>query len=250
MKLLLVCASEETLHTITGAVQPLGFDIIHYRHVLKAMDNIDEVAPAAIIISARDFPRHWKILAQFVRQQYVKENCPIVILKGEDFSAEEASKACCIGVNGLIPEDLTEENEAARLLNILNRYLKFDDNSNAVMRPVVPENRIGICITNPVNKNIITATVTAISRRGVTFKADVPGLIESLQGHPNGHHSPPELCECSLRAGDAILSPVCRLVSRESAVPETSAPEISMEFSCLSGEEQDVLDRYLENLTP
>ncbi|GHV82056.1 hypothetical protein AGMMS49991_06140 [Spirochaetia bacterium] len=253
MKLMLVCASEETLHKITGAVQPMRFEVIHYRHVLKAMDNIDEVAPSAIIVSARDFPRHWKILVQFVRQQYLKENCPIVILKGEDFSVEDASKACCIGVNGLVPEDLTEDSEAARLLNILNRYLKFDDNSNAVWDPaaalrlVGPGDRISICITDPVNKNIIPAAVTAISHSGVRFKADAPNLTGSFQKHPDGYHFPPELCECSLRAGDAILSPVCRLINGPE-VQRTAEPEISMEFSYLSGEEQGVLDRYLESL--
>ena len=67
MKLLLVLSSDETYNHISHFVKPLGFELIRYNHILKAMDNIDEIEPAAIIISARDFPRHWKIMVQFVR---------------------------------------------------------------------------------------------------------------------------------------------------------------------------------------
>ncbi|GHT78696.1 hypothetical protein FACS1894130_05750 [Spirochaetia bacterium] len=245
MKLMLICASEDTLAGVTGIVQPLGFDVIHYRHVLKGMDNIDEVAPSAIIISARDFPRHWKTLAQFVRQQYSRELCPIVVLTGEDFSVEEAAKAHCIGVNGLVSESLTEHDEAPRLQSILNRYTRdrrFDDTRADETYPVGPGSRIGICIANPVNKAIITTTVTAISRRGITFTADAGRLLDNVQEYQ-------ELSECSLRAGDAILSPIChRTRGPLTGSPVVRRPEISLEFSYLSGEEQDVLDRYLESM--
>jgi hypothetical protein len=74
-------------------VKPLGFELIRYHHVLKAMDNIDETDPSGIIISARDFPRHWKTMVQFVRSERPKDACPIIILKGENFPLEETSKA-------------------------------------------------------------------------------------------------------------------------------------------------------------
>jgi hypothetical protein len=67
MKLLLVLGSDETGNLISSYVEPLGFNLIRYRHVIKAMDNVDEIDPTGIIISARDFPRHWKVLVQIGR---------------------------------------------------------------------------------------------------------------------------------------------------------------------------------------
>ena len=49
-----------------------------------------------------------------------------------------------------------------------------------------------------------------------------------------------ELRECSYRAGDAILSPICRLTR--------TGPNISMEILFLADEEQEILDNYIEKL--
>jgi hypothetical protein len=67
MKLLLVLGSSDIYGQIADYVKDLGAEIIHYQHILKAMDNIDEIAPDGIIVSATDFPRHWKTLISFIR---------------------------------------------------------------------------------------------------------------------------------------------------------------------------------------
>ncbi|MDR1588437.1 MAG: hypothetical protein LBS57_13370, partial [Treponema sp.] len=66
MKLMAICASLESLggiaegRGIAGDNQlSIPIEIIHYSQALKAMDNIEEINPDAIIISACDFPRHW-----------------------------------------------------------------------------------------------------------------------------------------------------------------------------------------------
>ena len=41
MKLLLVLGSNDNYEMITKSLQPLGFELIRYRQVQKAMDNID-----------------------------------------------------------------------------------------------------------------------------------------------------------------------------------------------------------------
>ena len=121
MKLLLVLADDTSHKLIAHYVKPLGFELIRYVHVLKAMDNIDEVAPHAIIISARDFPRHWKIMVQFVHNQRPKNDCPIIILRGDQFSVEEASKASFLGVSGIVTERLENLAEIEQLQRILTR---------------------------------------------------------------------------------------------------------------------------------
>jgi hypothetical protein len=233
MKLLLILGSDESLDIISRNIKPLGFDLIRYHHVLKAMDNIDEIDPAGIIISARDFPRHWKILVQFVRAERSKELCPIILLIGNTFSPEEAAKAFHIGVSGVVPEDPSRSAEIDRLQSILERYLEVDDKRKARRYHTEDWTRFGFCAAKPLDKAIITGRVETISVTGLSFRADDPDLIESIPGDE-------ELSECSLRVGDSILSPICRIIRKE--------PALSLEFIFLPGEEHIRLESYLENL--
>jgi hypothetical protein len=128
MKLMTVCASLESLGKIAGDPR-LSFpvEIIHYSQALKAMDNIEEIDPGAIIISARDFPRHWKAIVQFARQDRSRKTCPIIVLHGDSFTGEDADKAYIIGVNAVAPESLPPEEKAARIRGILNRYFGAEE---------------------------------------------------------------------------------------------------------------------------
>jgi hypothetical protein len=233
MKLLLILGSDDMLNTISQSIKPLGFDLIRYRHVLKAMDNIDEVDPAAILISARDFPRHWKVLVQFVRYERPREVCPIILLKGDDFSLDEASKAFFIGVSGIVSENIKLFNEKDRLQSLLSRYIEVEDKRKAKRYHAEVWTRFGFCITNPLNRGIITGTVKTLSSTGIGFVPDDPSLVENILENE-------ELSECSLRVGDHILSPIARVVHKE--------PVLSLEFIFLSGEDQIILDSYLESL--
>ncbi len=127
MKLLLVLDSDESYNLISLYVKPLGFELIRYRHAVKAMDNIDEVDPRAIVISARDFPRHWKTMVQFFRSERSRDECPVIILTGEDFTVEERSKASFLGVSGTILEKLDSPAEIERFHGIISRYLPVDE---------------------------------------------------------------------------------------------------------------------------
>jgi hypothetical protein len=228
MKLLLVLGSDDNYDAFTQTVAPLGFELIRYRHVLKAMDNIDEVDPAAIVISAREFPRHWKILVQFVRNERSKEVCPIIILKGESFSAEETSKAFFLGVNGVISDTLERAEEIHRLKNILGSSAPEQKQQFFVE----PWNRIGLLIAGLSDRSFVIGDVKTISSNGLSFIPEAPP-VKTVQLNK-------ELKECSLRAGDAILSPVCRITGTEK--------NISLEFVSFPNDEQQTLDRYLEEV--
>jgi hypothetical protein len=230
---MLILASDETMSTISQNMRPLGFDIIRYRHVLKAMDNIDEIDPAGIIISAKDFPRHWKVIVQFIRYERSKEACPIIILKEKDFPLEEASKAFHIGVSGIVAEDLTSSNEVSRLQSILGRYIHLEDKRRAKRYHTEPWMPLGFCMTNPVSRSLITTTVKTISSSGISFDPDDSAQIENLLEEQ-------EASECSLKIGDDIISPICRIIRKE--------PSMSTEFIFLSGEEQIMLDNFLETI--
>jgi hypothetical protein len=231
MKLLLVLGSDESYEYISRYIKPLGVELIRYRHVLKAMDNVDEVDPAAIIISARDFPRHWKILVHFIRSQRPKETCPIIVLKGDNFPLEETSKAFFLGVSGVVSESLEKPAEIDRLQGILGRYISLNEKRKSHRFPVSAENRFGFIILNPVSRVIIPGEVKTVSITGISFSPANSSMTNNITLNM-------ELPENSLRAGDAILSPICRLVR--------TGRIISLEFVSFPGGEEKILEKYLE----
>lgn len=233
MKLLLVMGSDDTQNLISHYVKPLGFELIHYSHVIKAMDNIDEVDPSAIIISARDFPRHWKIMVQFVRSERSKERCPIIILKGNNFSVEEASKASYLGVSGIVTEALENSAEIDRLQGILSRYMPTDEKRRSHRRRTEPWQRFGFVFTRPEDSILVTGEVEDVSSGGLAFLPDIPALMKDINLNM-------ELGDCSFRAGDSILSPRCRLAR--------TGRLVSLEFLSFPAGEKETLNTYIENL--
>lgn len=101
MKALVVADNDTAIENISTVLKAAGYDTIVYRWLLKALDNIEEIAPHLIIISTKDYPRHWKTMTQFV-QSGIGGHVPQVILYvPEDFSEEEEEKADALGVRGL-----------------------------------------------------------------------------------------------------------------------------------------------------
>ena len=233
MKLLLVLGSDKTYDNISLFLKPLGFEMIRYRNIQKAMDNVDEIDPVGIIISAKDFPRHWKTMTRFVRYYRPLKECPIVILKGENFPEEEINKAIALEVNGLVLESLDNPAETEKIQTLLARFIAVDD--KRTNRRYRPENRshIGFVFSHPADEKLITGVVKAVSSAGISFQPDHPGLVENLKAAD-------EIRDCSLRVGKNILSPVCT-VRRADKI-------ISLEFLSFPGTEKETLDIYLENL--
>ncbi|MDR0290456.1 MAG: PilZ domain-containing protein [Treponema sp.] len=231
MKLLLILGSDDNYDAISHNTQAMGFELIRYRHVLKAMDNIDEVDPEAIIISARDFPRHWKLLMQFIRSERSKEVCPIIILKGENFNSEETSKAFFLGANGVFADTLENREDVDRLKNALDRYAPTNGDKKRHFF-VEPWHRIGLLIANFSGKSIFTADVKTISANGLSFSPLSPLPANAVLLNR-------ELRECSLRTGSAILSPVCRITG--------AGNNISLEFVSFPNDERKILNQYLES---
>ena len=232
MKLLLVLESDVTYNLMSVYVKPLGFELIHYSHILKAMDNIDEIDPQAIVISARDFPRHWKTMVQFVRSGRSKESCPIILLKGSNFPQEETHKASFLGVSGIVAETLEDSAETDRLQSILSRYLPVDDKRRNRRFHIEQWDKFGFVFISPLSGVLVSGEVKTISTGGLSFLPDNPLLVKDI-GLKTA------LTDCSLRAGDSIITPVCQL-ARTGRI-------ISMEFLSFPEGEQEILDFYLES---
>jgi len=232
MKLLLVLGSDSTHNLIYYCVRPLGFEIVRYSHAIKAMDNIDEIDPQAIIISAVDFPRHWKTMVQFFRSDRDKDDCPIILLKGEHFSTDDSSKASFIGVSGTILETLEPE-EIDRLQGILERHLPVEEKRRSRRYRIDPWQRFGFVFNHPETEVLVTGQIKDISRGGLSFLPAGKSNVENISVNSR-------LEGCSLRTGDFILSPVCRLVR--------VGRFVSVEFLSFPAGEQAILDDSLKKL--
>jgi hypothetical protein len=82
----------------------------------------------------------------------------------------------------------------------------------------------------PEEKSLIIGEVKTISSGGLSFLPEHSSLLRKTHLHD-------EFTQCSLRVGEAILSPVCRLVR--------TGRIISFEFVSFPQNEQQVLDDYL-----
>jgi DNA-binding response OmpR family regulator len=232
MKLLLVVGSDDTSELISLYIRPLGFEMIRYRHIIKAMDNMDEVDPAGVIISANDFPRHWKAMVQFIRAERPKEICPVIILTGKNFPLESTTQAFYIGVSGIVDETLSTS-DLDRLQTIISRYIPVDERRHSRRFYTAEWNRFGLLISNPKDKTIIPGEIKNISSSGLSFSPAYSALMKDIDVHT-------VLNQCSLRAGDLILSPTCRLVR--------TGRIVSLEFVSFPGDEQNILEKFLEEL--
>jgi hypothetical protein len=231
MKAMLVVGSDTAYKLAGFYIRPLGFELIRYRQAIKAMDNIDEVDPDAVIVSAADFPRHWKTLVQFIRSERLKEKTVVIILKGACFPYEEAAKAAFIGVNGIVSENLDNPDELDRLQGILGRYTPLENARQSRRVRPADWDRLEFLFSLPDSLTVITGRVESISGNGISFRPDFPALVDALK--PGA-----VLSECSLRAGDAILSPSAEVVrvDRSLSLALTFVPE-----------ESAALDAYLRD---
>lgn len=208
MKAILVVEDDGVAEIVRYNLRPLGLDIIRYRDPIKALDNLDEIVPDAVIMSARDFPRHWKTLVVDLRSARPKASCAIILLKGEYFPFEEAAKAAYLGVNGVIKEDLADPSELDRLLQIVKRYIQVDESRRIDRHVPGPNDRLGFAFSHPVTYLTISGSIETISEEGMSFLPESRAAVSDLE--------PGTVIEfASLRVADAILTIGCRLVRNE-----------------------------------
>jgi hypothetical protein len=226
MKLLLVLDSREIRKRISDYLKTLGAEIVCYQHILKAMDNVDEISPDGIVVSASDFPRHWKTLVSFVRGEKPPEACAIVLLYGPFFPDQERKKAAYLNINCLIDEARLDKRALGQLSEAFRPYISAEKWVDHLA--IRPENSLAMIITNPLTGALVPGKAVQISPDGAVFMPEKPQMTKNLR-------TGTELPGCSIRAGGALLSPVCRVVRNGESV-------IVLEFTALSPREKNILD--------
>lgn len=98
MKALVISERSEIIDFVTPRLKELGFDIIHYKWIIKALDNIEEIQPDLIVLSAGEYPRHWKTLAGFVQSGIGGNDVGVYLYETSPLSEDEEKKAHGLGV--------------------------------------------------------------------------------------------------------------------------------------------------------
>lgn len=122
MKVLLISDNQTDLNKIDSFLKSNGYDTIIYHWLLKALDNIEEISPDVTVVSAYDYPRHWKTLAQFQNSGIARNNSSLILYVPKDFSDDEKKKAEALGVKGFF--DSCDERGLNALLEML--FVKED----------------------------------------------------------------------------------------------------------------------------
>jgi hypothetical protein len=225
---MLTIGTETIYAKLDEILKSLAVETIVYRHIQKAMDNVEEVDPDVIIIDAGAFPRHWKSFVQFIRETGRGKHCPVILIKGNNFSTTDKNKAVFLGVDAIVSESFTGKGDIANIQSIINSSIPDGErklkNENTALK-----GRFGLLITHPITGALLAGTVQAVSEDGLIFSPDLPALAETIPLHS-------ELCACSFRAGDTILSPVLRLVKRDT--------NLYFAFTSFPGNEQVIFTNY------
>lgn len=181
MKTLLVIENDNLKELVIEHLAPRGFDFIHYRNPIKAIDNIEEIEPDLVIFSAADYPRHWKPFITVLRSFLSKENSVFILLKGENFPTEESTKASALGVNGIISDEFSNPAVLSQIEDIFSRYNIIDDKriSRRYLRCVT--NDIEFIFTHPLTLSLIDGEITDISTGGLSFKPDNPRITQDIR---------------------------------------------------------------------
>lgn len=101
MKALLVADNQIVIDNISQVLETAGYDVIIYKWLLKALDNVEEIAPHLIIVSTKDYPRHWKTLTQYAQTVCTSYKPQIILYSEGGLEDEEAQKAKVLNVRGI-----------------------------------------------------------------------------------------------------------------------------------------------------
>lgn len=111
MKTLVIADNDEIVKDILCTLDKKGMDSIVYRWLLKALDNLEEISPDLIIISAFEYPRHWKTLVQFCKSGITRKIPVFILYRQEEISEEELNKEKALGVYGVFYDSKSSELE-------------------------------------------------------------------------------------------------------------------------------------------
>ncbi|MCR5288886.1 MAG: hypothetical protein K6E51_02710 [Treponema sp.] len=100
MKAVIISEDTTAIERFSIVLKNAGYEIIVYHWLMKALDNFEEISPHLILISTRDYPRHWKTFAEYIKSGNIKNEPQVILFTDTNFSEDELKKAECLGIRG------------------------------------------------------------------------------------------------------------------------------------------------------
>ncbi|MDC7224349.1 MAG: hypothetical protein PQJ60_11450 [Spirochaetales bacterium] len=179
MKLLLISNDESIKQNLHNFTEIHGGSIMHYKHPLKGMDNYDEIEPDVVLFNSADFPRHWKLAAQALREKWNRKRALFILITDKDFPAEEADKAAYLGVNALATAEDLVRDHFKRLELLVSRYRIAPERSDGPVFHTLEE-PYPLMFMNPKNLQLISGTVERQLLNRLLFFPSEPASLKDL----------------------------------------------------------------------
>ena len=224
MKALVIADNEKVIDNIGSVLEDFGYDVIVYRWLLKALDNIEEIAPHIIVISTEDYPRHWKTLAQFSASNS-RVPPKLILYVGSTqakLSEDEQKKADALNVSG----SFTSENGFGELRNILSSIpsaarkeplledekdgAQNDSQENDEEDGARAECPCSYVFTNPITLALVSGDARGYDGTKLEFSPDIPSLAANLP-------EATEIKAATIMVGDEIRPVSALVVSNDSS---------------------------------
>ena len=230
MMMMLVSEIQDKSKNLVKFFREESIDIIHYNSPIKALDNLQEIAPDAVVIDTVDFPRHWKVITQYLRYDTSKNDVVVILIVNDFFSALEADKALKAGVQGIVNVDNPSDNIVKNAENILAKYKSsaFRRKGRGVKGSCLSDNECSFLFVEPTTGSIVTGRVKDINEESLLFIPD--SQVENLEVGT-------VLSNCSLKLGNTILTPKMHVVEL--------ANYINLEFDA-SEEDMQVISSFVK----
>ena len=92
---LIISGSQDEYKSIKDILEEKDYGVVQYTNFMKAYDNLEEINPDVIVVSAQDYPRHWKIIASAANFRFSK-HVKVILLINQDFSEKQEAEALSV----------------------------------------------------------------------------------------------------------------------------------------------------------
>lgn len=168
MKTLIISDDAQFTKTIDSFFTRKGHSTIIYKWLIKAMDNLEEIKPDILIISADEYPRHWKSLVQFMESGIAGKKHKIYLYKKEKIEGEEELKIQKLNIAKVF------DNLDSITLNttFAECFPKTQQAENIENKETTSETENSLIITNPGTHNFVYGKYSFINEKAIKFSTN------------------------------------------------------------------------------
>ncbi len=226
-----VGADHNLADDLRDSLEPYGSGLVHYQNPIKALDNIAEIMPQAILYSQQDFPRHWKIMVRLVREDFTREECVFVLFNRVASSMEEAEKALYLEINAILNAEKGPKDLFRQFQDVYLRYRSFPVLPGQVMSD---GNKAGfnLVFRHPRTHQMISGILTRLEKDGGIFKPDFRQSINDIAVSDL-------LNPCTIKVSGQILNWSARVMR--------NTGQLVLEWEDLTREDQQVIQLLRES---